>query len=74
MEPLRPLVDDFALELLRQREFTGSDFFETNEGAVRVMPQLCERDLTGGEGAEPRALRDVAGPPTGRCWHSGSRR
>lgn len=40
MEPLRPLVDDFALDLLEEGEFTKAEFFETNKGVVRVMPPL----------------------------------
>lgn len=43
MEPLRPLVDDFVLGLLEEREFTKSEFFETNEGVVRVMPPLSTK-------------------------------
>lgn len=43
MEPLRPLVDDFVLDLLEERTFTKSDFFETNEGVVRVMPPLSKQ-------------------------------
>lgn len=43
MEPLRPLVDDYVLDLLEEQTFTKSDFFETNKGMVRVMPPLSKR-------------------------------
>lgn len=46
MEPLRPLVDDFLLDLIEDRVFEKADFFETNKGVVRVMPPLSE-ELSG---------------------------
>lgn len=40
MEPARPEVDAFALELLRNRVFRASDFHETRQGICRVLPPL----------------------------------
>jgi CRISPR-associated endonuclease Cas1 len=37
MEPVRPLVDRFAIELLAGRRFARRDFFETREGVCRLM-------------------------------------
>lgn len=38
MEVIRPSVDNCVLDLLRNRAFKKSDFFETREGVCRVMP------------------------------------
>jgi CRISPR-associated endonuclease Cas1 len=38
MEPVRPVVDAWALDLLESRTFRRSDFFETREGVCRIMP------------------------------------
>jgi CRISPR-associated endonuclease Cas1 len=46
MEPGRPHVDRFVLELLAERRFAASDFFETRHGACRVTPPLA-RELAG---------------------------
>lgn len=43
MEPVRPLVDRWVLQLLQERTFSKADFFETPEGVVRVMPPLAEK-------------------------------
>jgi len=40
MEPVRPQVDGFVLELLESRAFRKQDFFETRKGVCRVMPPL----------------------------------
>lgn len=40
IEPLRPLMDGYLLELLRKRVFTSRDFHETRQGIVRIMPDL----------------------------------
>jgi CRISPR-associated endonuclease Cas1 len=37
MEPVRPLVDRFVIELLAGRTFARRDFFETREGVCRLM-------------------------------------
>jgi CRISPR-associated endonuclease Cas1 len=42
MEPVRPEVDAFVLELLRTRVFRKQDFFETREGVCRVLPPLSK--------------------------------
>jgi CRISPR-associated endonuclease Cas1 len=40
MEPVRPVVDGWVLDLLANRTFRRSDFFETREGVCRIMPPL----------------------------------
>jgi CRISPR-associated endonuclease Cas1 len=40
LEPLRPQVEGFALELLAQRTFRKSDFVELSNGHVRLRPPL----------------------------------
>lgn len=40
MEAARPAIDTFALELLRTRPFGTGDFFETRQGACRLMPSI----------------------------------
>ena len=40
MEPVRPVVDAWMLDLLESRTFQRSDFFETREGVCRIMPPL----------------------------------
>jgi CRISPR-associated endonuclease Cas1 len=42
MEPVRPLVDAWALGLLASRTFRRSDFFETREGVCRIIPPLTK--------------------------------
>lgn len=42
MEPVRPLVDDYVLDLIEERTFEKSEFFENRRGVVRVMPPLAE--------------------------------
>jgi CRISPR-associated endonuclease Cas1 len=41
MEPVRPEVDRYVLKLLDERTFRRSDFFETREGACRLMPEIA---------------------------------
>jgi hypothetical protein len=40
MEPVRPMVDAWVLDLLASRTFRRSDFFETREGVCRILPPL----------------------------------
>jgi hypothetical protein len=40
MEPIRPAVDAFVLDLLAQRTFRKSDFAEASDGAVRLRSPL----------------------------------
>jgi hypothetical protein len=40
MEPIRPTVDRYLLDLLVSRQFGARDFFETRDGACRVTPPL----------------------------------
>ena len=42
MEPVRPQVDGFVLDLLDSRVFRKKDFFETRKGVCRVMPPLTQ--------------------------------
>ncbi|HVR87945.1 MAG TPA: CRISPR-associated endonuclease Cas1 [Candidatus Limnocylindria bacterium] len=41
MEPIRPEVDRFVLELLATRVFSAADFVETREGSCRLAPDLA---------------------------------
>jgi CRISPR-associated endonuclease Cas1 len=41
MEPVRPEVDGFVLELLATRVFAVADFVETREGSCRLAPDLA---------------------------------
>ena len=43
MEPARPEVDDFFLDLLGERTFESAEFFENRRGVVRVMPPLSHQ-------------------------------
>jgi len=55
MEPVRPLVDSFVLDLLVSREFRKEEFFEMGNGQCRLMPPLtCKLIQTG-----PRWARAV---------------
>jgi CRISPR-associated endonuclease Cas1 len=40
MEAVRPRVDAYVLELLRQRTFSKGDFFETRRGVCRILSPL----------------------------------
>jgi len=40
MEPIRPLVDAYAIRLLTSRPFAARDFFETSVGACRITAPL----------------------------------
>lgn len=42
MEAVRPSVDAYLLELLRSRVFGPGDFFETREGACRLLPPVTK--------------------------------
>lgn len=41
MEPVRPLVDRFVLDLLADRYFPTTDFHETRQGVCRITPALA---------------------------------
>jgi len=41
MEPVRPEVDAYVLDVLERRTFLRADFFETREGVCRIMPELA---------------------------------
>ena len=42
LEPLRPAVDRFALDLVDERTFTRRDFTERSDGSIRVAPRLVQ--------------------------------
>src|SRR5215217_5000241 len=40
LEPLRPVVDGYVLNLLAERTFAVKEFFETRQGVCWLMPPL----------------------------------
>ncbi len=40
LEPLRPVVERHVLQLLAVRHFRANDFYETRQGACRLLPPL----------------------------------
>lgn len=40
MEAIRPAIDAFTLDLIQSRPFGTGDFFETRQGACRLMPPV----------------------------------
>jgi len=80
MEPLRPIVDRYVLDLVQRRTFACSDFFETSSGACRLTSHLAKSlwgialELGARAG---RVAEDVAGrldPASLRTPVSGRRR
>ncbi len=43
MEPVRPLVDRWLLDLLQERTFSAREFFETRDGGCRLLSPMPER-------------------------------
>jgi CRISPR-associated endonuclease Cas1 len=43
MEPIRPRVDEYVLDLLRTRTFGSGDFFETRRGGCRLLPPITRQ-------------------------------
>jgi CRISPR-associated endonuclease Cas1 len=41
LEPIRPEIEDWVLNWVRQEPLRRSDFFETSSGNCRLMPPLC---------------------------------
>jgi CRISPR-associated endonuclease Cas1 len=41
MEPVRPNVDRYVLDLITRRSFAADDFYETRQGVCRVTPPLA---------------------------------
>jgi len=41
MEPIRPKIDAYVLQILKLRTFRKTDFFETREGICRLMPSIA---------------------------------
>lgn len=56
MEPVRPKVDNFVLDLLQHRAFKKNDFFETREGVCRVMPPFTQTLID----TSPRWAKELA--------------
>ena len=54
MEAVRPKVDWFVWEFLKNRAFKKSDFFETREGICRVMPSISKELMTTGRSGRRR--------------------
>ena len=59
MEPVRPLVDAYVVDLLRSHTFTRAEVFETLDGQCRLMPPLS-RMLTATAPRWARAMLPVA--------------
>ena len=59
MEPVRPLVDAYVIDLLRSHVFTRAEVFETVEGQCRLLPPLT-RLLTHSMPRWARAVLPVA--------------
>jgi CRISPR-associated endonuclease Cas1 len=55
MEPARPRVDAYVLDLFLRREFRKEDFFELPDGQCRLMPPLTDELIRTG----PRWARAV---------------
>jgi CRISPR associated protein Cas1 len=43
MEPLRPMVDGLAIELVRTHALSRGEVYETREGVCRLGPPLARR-------------------------------
>jgi CRISPR-associated endonuclease Cas1 len=43
MEPVRPEVDRFVIDLMAEITFTRKDFIERSDGSIRIGPELCQR-------------------------------
>jgi len=43
LEPIRPAVDRFVLELIAETTFSRADFTEQSDGTVRIAPALVQR-------------------------------
>jgi hypothetical protein len=43
MEPVRPEIDRFVLELQRSHTFAAREFFETRQGVCRILPPLTQQ-------------------------------
>jgi CRISPR-associated endonuclease Cas1 len=59
MEPVRPLVDRYVIELLSGRQFSARDFVETRAGACRLTASLA-RSLAQSVPNWRRALAPIA--------------
>ena len=57
MEPVRPMVDRVAMEILLERELSRGDVVETRQGVCRLGPGLA-RDL----GSRAHLFRAAVGP------------
>jgi len=46
MEPVRPTVDAYVLDLVGRRVFSGRDFYEDRKGMCRILPPLTHHLAT----------------------------
>jgi CRISPR associated protein Cas1 len=58
-EPLRPVVDQHVLDLLKDRHFRADDFHETRSGECRLLPPLTH-ELAGWMPELARAVATIA--------------
>ena len=69
MEPVRPRVDAYLLDLLERRTFPASDFAETRQGSCRLLAplthELAKSATTWGQQVGPVVERVK---PAGMCW------
>jgi CRISPR-associated endonuclease Cas1 len=56
MEPIRPRVETWVLELLENHAFTASETFELKDGECRLLPPLTEQLASTGSLWAPHAL------------------
>jgi CRISPR-associated protein Cas1 len=42
LEPVRPVVDQFVLDLIAERTFARADFVERSDGSIRIAPRLVQ--------------------------------
>jgi len=72
MEAIRPQVDEFVLELIRNRQFRKADFFETREGICRILPPL-NQELAHSAPKWKRAIAPIAEEVAQRLFKSASK-
>src|SRR5262249_22269164 len=65
MEPVRPVVDRYALDVLARRTFAARDFHETLQGACRLTPTLA-KELISTAPHSGKLVGNVAADPVHR--------
>ena len=71
MEPVRPSVDGFLLELVRDRQFDRTSFFELRDGGCRLTPSVT-RELARTAPEWARRVAPVAERVAGQLLASGA--